>query len=437
MRVENLISTVAEKTDKSIGEIKKMILRKQEELSGLVSNEGAAYIIANELGIKTQNRVIETTQLKIKNILPQMRSVNTVGRVKFISGPREFTTKKGLKNKVCNIEIFDETGSVRTVLWNMSDIEKIEKGQIKEGTLVQLRNGYVREGWKGGYEVNLGSNGVIIAEPDDVDTSQIPNEVQILLTSLSDLTPGLSVTVVGKITHNWGVNEFNKNGREGKVGNVVINDGTGTTRLVLWNEQADIIDKLEIGKTVKIENGFTKEGMRGVEVQANNGTKIEIDPKGVEIPEAGEGPAGKEVKINELKDGDNYKTIRGMIVNIYGTAFVHDMCPNCNKKVVDKCPKCGEVKPDKLVIVNTVIDDGTGTIRVSLFRDTAEKLFGMTPEEIESKPESVQSRIDELIGQEMLFEGRVKRNDQFERLEFNAYKVGELDPIQQANKLLD
>jgi replication factor A1 len=413
-----------------------MIKHKQEELSGLVSNEGAAYIIANELGIKTQNRVIETTQLKIKNILPQMRSVNTVGRVKFISGPREFTTKKGIKNKVCNIEIFDETGSVRTVLWNMTDIEKIEKGQIKEGTVVQLRNGYVREGWKGGYEVNLGSSGVIIAEPDDVDTSQIPDEVQILLTSLSDLSPGISVTVVGRVTHNWGVNEFNKNGREGKVGNVVINDGTGTTRLVLWNEQADIIDKLEVGKTVKVENGFTKEGMRGVEVQANNGTKIEIDPKDVEIPEAGEGPSGKEVKINELQDGDNYKTIRGLIVNIYGTNFVHDMCPNCNKKVVDKCPKCGEVKPDKLVIVNTVIDDGTGTIRVSLFRDTAEKFFGMTPEEIESKPESVQSRIDELIGQEMLFEGRVKRNDQFERLEFNAYKVGELDPIQQANKLL-
>jgi len=436
VRMDELLSAIADKAGLKIGEVKQRIREKQHELSGLVSEEGAAYILANELGIKTQNRVIEAARLKIKDIMPEMRSVTTVGRVRSINGPREFTTKKGLQNKVCNLEIFDETGSIHAVLWNVTDIEKIEKKEVKEGTIVQVKNGYVREGWKGGYEVNLGNKGMLVVDAETTDTSSIPKDAPIIFTKISDLTPGISATVAGRITHNWGVREFDKNGNKGKVANVIINDGTGGTRLVLWNEQADIIDKLEVGKIVKVGNGFTKEGQRGIEIQANQGTKIELNPKGVEVPEIGEQPSSVEIKINDLKDGDAFKTIRGMVVSVFGDNFVHDMCPNCNKKINGQCPNCGDVKPNKLVVVNTMIDDGSGTIRVSMFRDAAEKFFDLKPDEIEAKPESVKSRIDELIGREMLFEGRVKNNVQFERLEFNAFKVGNPDPVQEAEKLL-
>lgn len=436
MRMEELIATVSEKTGMLKGELRQRIKEKQHELSGLVSEEGAAYIIANELGVKTQNRVLETAQIKIKDIMPEMRAVTTLGRVKSTTTPREFTTKKGLQNKVCNVEIFDETGSTRIVLWNASDIEKIEQGKIKAGSVVQVKNGYVREGWKGGYEVNLGNKGMLVLDPDDVDTTNLPKKAEEFLAKISDLTPGVSATIAGRITHNWGVREFDKNGNKGKVANVIVRDDSGGTRLVLWNEQADIIEKLEVGKIVKVTDGFTKEGQRGVEIQANQGTKITIDPKGVTAPELGETPASQEVKINELQDGDNFKTIRGMIVNIYGSTFVHDMCPTCNKKITGQCPNCGDVKPNKLTIINAMVDDGTGSIRVSLFREQAEALFGMKPEEIESKPESVQSKIDELIGKEILFEGRVKNNVQFERLEFNAFKVSTPDPVKEAENLL-
>tara|TARA_Y100000034_G_C6888719_1_gene408459 strand:- start:482 stop:1798 length:1317 start_codon:yes stop_codon:yes gene_type:complete len=436
VRVEELIQIVSDKTGLLKGEIRQRIKEKQHELSGLVSEEGAAYIIANELGIKTQNRVIEVTPVKIKDIMPEMRSVTALGRVKSINGPREFTTKKGLKNKVCNLEIFDETGTIRTVLWNASDIEKVEKGNIKKNTIVQIKNGYVREGWKGGYEVNLGNQGMVIVDPDDVDTSSLPKEAPDILSSIRDLTPGVSASIIGRVTHNWGVNEFDKDGRKGKVGNLIVRDETGGTRLVLWNEQTDIIPKLEVGAIVKVDNAYTKEGQRGVEVQANQDTKITVNPKGVELPETLEGSTSQEIKINELKDGDNYKAIRGMVVNVYGSTFVHDMCPNCNKKITGSCPNCGDVKPNKLTIVNTMIDDGSGSIRVSMFRDAAENFLNMKPDEIESKPETVQANINTLIGKEMLFEGRVKNNVQFERLEFNAFKVSAPDPVKEAEKLL-
>lgn len=435
-RVDDLITAVAEKSGLTRAEVKVKIHEKQAELSGLVSEEGAAYIIANELGVKTQNRILESAQLKIKDIMPEMRAVTTTGRVKSVSKPREFTTKKGLKNKVCNLEIYDDTGAIRVVLWNASDIEKVEKGQVKEGTIIQIRNAYMREGWQGGFELNLGNKGMIMVNPDDADAGKIPKAAPVFVSKISELSPGMSATVAARVTHNFGVREFDKNGNKGKVGNVVINDGTAGTRLVLWNDQAAIIEKLVVGTIVKVDNGFVKEGLRGVEIQANDGTKIDINPKGVKVAEIAEKPANQEIKISELKDGDTYKVIRGMVSRVFGEKFVYDMCPKCNKKIDGACQNCGDVKPDKLAIVNTMVDDGTGSIRVSLFRDAAEGFFGMKSADIEAKPESVKSRIDELIGKEMLFEGRVKNNAQFERLEFNAFKVSAPDPVKEAEKLL-
>ena len=60
--LEELIHTVSEKTGLGEDEIKKKVKEKQRELSGLVSETGAAYIVANELGVKTKNRVIESSE---------------------------------------------------------------------------------------------------------------------------------------------------------------------------------------------------------------------------------------------------------------------------------------------------------------------------------------------------------------------------------------
>jgi ssDNA-binding replication factor A large subunit len=84
-----------------------------------------------------------------------------------------------------------------------------------------------------------------------------------------------------------------------------------------------------------------------------------------------------------------------------------------------------------------MIDDGTGTIRISLFRGAAEEMLGMKAEEIEASPDSVKSKIESLIGKEMLFEGRAKKNEQYERMEFNAFKVSISDPVEEAKKLLE
>ncbi len=325
-KLEELLELAAIKTGLSKEEILLRIRNKQKELSGLVSEEGAAYIVANELGIKTKNRVVESI-LKLKELKPDMKSVNVMGRVKSIYGPREFTTKTGIRNKVVNMEIVDSSGVSRVVLWNMHDIEKVEKGLIRAGQIIQVKSGYVRESnFTNSLEVHVGSRGVLIENPQSVLEEEFPN-----------------------------------------------------------------IDGVEDGQ--------------------------------------------RRATISNLKENE-IKEVRAAITAHFGNNFVHEMCTNCNKKVTaGKCEKCGGTLTKKLLILNLAIDDGSGTIRAAVFREVAEKLIGLKAEEAVDQ-QKVKNQLEKLHGSELIFEGKTKRNEQFDRLEFNVFNIKEIKTEQEIENLM-
>src|SRR3989338_8932513 len=94
--------------------INERIEKKMKQLSGLISKEGAAHIVANELGAKIFEQL--SGRLQIKNILTGMRDVETVGKVLQVGDTREFMRGDAL-SKVASILIGDETGTIRAVLW--------------------------------------------------------------------------------------------------------------------------------------------------------------------------------------------------------------------------------------------------------------------------------------------------------------------------------
>ena len=64
---EEIILKINEKTKMSVNEIEDRTEAKLKQLSGLISKEGAAHIIANELGVKVFEPL--SGRLQIKNIL--------------------------------------------------------------------------------------------------------------------------------------------------------------------------------------------------------------------------------------------------------------------------------------------------------------------------------------------------------------------------------
>src|SRR3989338_1785401 len=109
IHLSQIIEKIKEKSALTEEEINSRIKQKMEQLSGLISEEGAAHIIANELGIKLFEAV--SGKLQIKNILAGMRDVEVTGKVQQIFPINEFQRKDGSPGKVANIIIADETGS--------------------------------------------------------------------------------------------------------------------------------------------------------------------------------------------------------------------------------------------------------------------------------------------------------------------------------------
>jgi len=142
-----IIEKISKISNISIEEIERKIEAKRAKLSGLISKEGAAQVVAAELGISFDNE-----RLKIEELLPGMRKVNVVGKVVNIYPARTFKTKTGDDGKVANMFLADETSNIKVVLWDTNAIALLEKGIIKEGSSVEISNGSMRDN-----EIHLGS----------------------------------------------------------------------------------------------------------------------------------------------------------------------------------------------------------------------------------------------------------------------------------------
>src|SRR3989339_74151 len=112
---EEIIAKIKEKSSISDSELSDKVERKVAQLAGLVSREGAAHIVASELGIKLFEQL--SGRLQIKNILNGMRDVETVGKVLQVFDERQFSSN-GREGKVASLQVADETGSIRVVMWN-------------------------------------------------------------------------------------------------------------------------------------------------------------------------------------------------------------------------------------------------------------------------------------------------------------------------------
>ena len=134
-----LVERIAKASGKEVEEINRLVEAKRAKLSGLISREGAAQIIASELNIS-----FEKEKLKICELLGGMKKVNTIGKITKIFPVREYK-KETRSGKVANIFLADDTGSLKTVFWDTNHISLIENGDIKEGDVIEVSNGMMRD----------------------------------------------------------------------------------------------------------------------------------------------------------------------------------------------------------------------------------------------------------------------------------------------------
>lgn len=244
---ERIIEKISKASGFNKEEIERRVEAKRDKLSGLISKDGAAQVIASELGISFENE-----KLKINELLPGMRKVNTIGKVINIFPIRTFKTKKGEESKVTNLWIADETANIKVVLWDTNHIELIERGKIAEGTTVDISNGSMRDN-----ELHLGSFSEI--KPSSETLEDVKTEKTIRKKSINDFKIGDNASSRAFILQAFEPKFFyvcpecNKKAtpegeafsckEHGKVipqkravSSLVIDDGTNSIRAVLFHE---------------------------------------------------------------------------------------------------------------------------------------------------------------------------------------------------------
>ena len=261
--------TVLEKIARASGlnkeEVREKVKAKRAKLSELISYEGAAQIVAAELGINFENE-----KLKINELLPGMRKVNVVGKIIDVFPVRTFKSKKGEESKVVNFVLADDTSNIKIVLWDTNHISLIEGGRVKKGSAIELNNASMR-----GNELHLGSFSELKISSELFDDSKIVTEKVVSEKKISEFAVSENVRTRAFILQTFEPKSFNvcpecskKATADGEnfvcvahgkivpekryLVTIVLDDGTGTIRAVLFHENLSKIGLTELNNIERL-----------------------------------------------------------------------------------------------------------------------------------------------------------------------------------------
>lgn len=320
--MSEIIQKIIAKTGLSEEEVNKRVLEKQRELSGLVSLDGAAYIVAKELGLDLIERAFKRTE--IKSISPGIRNLSLVGRVTKVFEPREFE-REGKKSKVASIFLADSSGSMRMSLW---DDQTLLTERLKAGMAVEVYGAYTRDN-RGETELRLSRRG------------------------------GIKIL-----------------------------------------EKTDLPQLEELEKIAETE---------------------------------------ERTNLADAKEGSVCE-VRAALLQLFESEIFYEICPQCGKRVRQpdlKCVEHGAVQPQYAMVLSGVIDDGSANTRAVFFREMAEKVLGLKTQEALLQKTHIFDRVEELLGNEFVFRGRIRRNQMFDRQEFIVSDVKPVAVKDEINKLIN
>ncbi|MBU2576985.1 MAG: DUF2240 family protein [Nanoarchaeota archaeon] len=321
---ELLIERIVKSSGLDKEEVERKVEAKKAKLSGLISKEGAAQIIAAELGIS-----FEDQDLKISELMGGMRRVNVVAKVINIFPVREYS-KNGREGKVANFIVADDTGNTRVVLWDTNHISLIEEEKIKVGDVVEIKNASTRDS-----EIHL--SGFSELKKSLTVIGDVKTETTVSEGTLAEVKRGQSVRIRGVVVQVFqprfysvcpqcnkkviavntgalseeGKGEGFKCVEHGPVAvpkdrailNFVLDDGTDTMRVVMFSDQIVLLIPEEDLKDAEKAMAF-RDDLIGTEIYLSGNVKRNQMFNNLEIVASGVEKIDVEALIGELNKKD-------------------------------------------------------------------------------------------------------------------------------------
>lgn len=283
------------------------------EMNGLCDSKTAALLVASEFGMN------ET--VKIKDMTADKANIVFIAKVISVGDIKEFSRDNDSMGRVVNINLADDTGSIRAALWDEAcDLVKI--GDIKTGQTFRVK-GYVKQGQRG-IEINVGKGGGIEHIEKEMNVNIKPQKINEIKAGMNGLN------VLGKVLDLGKVRTFSrKDGSSGKVANITIGDDTGKIRVTLWDAKAEN-PGVKVGEIVEVMNAYARENTfsNSVELQlasggglAKSSAQVNYDEPLTPISDIGINAAysvaGHVSGIDDIREFDRPDGTKSKVSNIY------------------------------------------------------------------------------------------------------------------------
>ncbi len=213
---------------------KELVDRKFREYNGLVSRETAAFIVAQEMGIKIEEEV--TPELKVSQLTLGMRRVALTGKV-LTAGPiEEYAKKNGTLGHVQRLMVQDESDRVEVVFWEAPDEE------VKTGQLLKITGGYVK---------NLEE--ILQLNVSDKGSIEILGFEPLFLAEILDGAEGISVRVLVLNVYPDKLFEA-KRGGVFRASSITVFQDAWKARVVFWENEAEMPGNLQAFQEIELSN---------------------------------------------------------------------------------------------------------------------------------------------------------------------------------------
>ena len=275
---EDLLSKLLENAPElSRSVIEERIAEKKKKIgSGYLTNQGALFLVASDLGISLQQS--QKTEIELKDLFVGAKEVTLQSRVLNLSPAKQFNKKDGTPFFLRTMTVYDANSRVSVKLWDeKATLPEIEN--LKPGDLVKIIKAYVKSDLTGAPTLNIGSGGTIESTKSN---STIPLIESIAVDANQVKENEKDLVVTGTINGIISLLEFKNSKGQPSTALKFRIKGTngGLISVVLWGKNESILPKMiSPNAAVKLYGVRTKIGNQGLEIHGNDATIIEVDGK--------------------------------------------------------------------------------------------------------------------------------------------------------------
>jgi replication factor A1 len=354
--VEKILSVRQDLTERALNTL---IQKKMEGAGRLLTEEGATYMVANELGIDLSNGNVVGTGMKIKDLIIGANDATITGVVLAVSTPQTFMRKDGVEGAVARLVVSDDTGTMNVVLWN-EKTRVLTQENISPQQVIRISHGYVRAGLSGRPELNVGRRGTVVLLTSPPSRTQDPSTNY--LTKIRDLAEGDFVTFRGVVQGHSPISSFTRsNNRPGQVMRVRLADETGRIRAVFWDDKVDDVRTSQRGDVLEIVSGLVRRGLGSVlEVHVGRLGHVKV----VEDVELAPRLSATLTKIANLAPGMNDVDVLGRVMDVGPI-----------REFERRSGGVGQVG-------SLYVLDDTGSVRLTLWNEKTDVLADVAPDDV-------------------------------------------------------